>query len=102
MEENKELMKVNEEIEDTDEEIEETPERSGIGTGWAMLIGSGLTLAAIAAGKKAKKMWQDHKTKKEQPTEEPPVIIEVEPEPPEEPAQPEPPVEETPKGKGKK
>lgn len=74
--EDKELMKVNEEFEDT-EEIEETTERSGIGTGWAMLIGSGLTLAAIAAGKKAKKVWQNYKAKKEQP-EEDPVFIEAE------------------------
>ena len=51
--EEKKLMEVNDEIETTEEEVEETFERSGIGTGWAMLIGSGLTLAAIAAGKKA-------------------------------------------------
>lgn len=101
MEENKELMKVNEEIEDMDEETEAVPERSGIGTGWAMLIGSGLTLAAIAAGKKAKKMWMDHKAKKEQPVEVPEVVEEV-PEVVEEPApEPETKVEEPPK-KGKK
>ena len=62
--ENNDLVNVNEEIVET-EETEEIPERSGIGTGWAMLIGSGLTLAAIAAGKKAKKVWADHKAKKE-------------------------------------
>lgn len=99
MEENKELMKVSGEIEETDEEIEETPERSGIGTGWAMLIGSGLTLAAIAVGKKAKKAWLDRKSKLEQQAECPPVIIEVEPEIVEEPAQPKPPVEDTKKSK---
>lgn len=64
--EEKELTMVNDEdIEETGDEIEEIPEKSGIGTGWAMLIGSGFTLAAIAAGKKAKKMWQAHKAKKE-------------------------------------
>lgn len=72
--EEKKLMEVNDEIETTEEEVEETFERSGIGTGWAMLIGSGLTLAAIAAGKKAKKMWQDHKAKKETLEEDIPVI----------------------------
>lgn len=76
--EDKELMMVNEEIEDT-EEIEEIPERSGIGTGWAMLIGSGLTLAAIAAGKKAKKAWLNYKAKKEQPADDA-IVVEVVPE----------------------
>lgn len=81
--EEKELMTF-EEIEDNTEEIEETPERSGIGTGWAMLIGSGLTLAAIAAGKKAKKAWLNYKAKKER-LEEEPVVLEVAPETDEEP-----------------
>lgn len=83
--EDKELMMVNEEIEDT-EEIEEIPERSGIGTGWAMLIGSGLTLAAIAAGKKAKKAWLNYKAKKERPAED--AIVEVVPEEDEDEEQP--------------
>lgn len=83
--EDKELMMVNEEIEDT-EEIEEIPERSGIGTGWAMLIGSGLTLAAIAAGKKAKKAWLNYKAKKEQSAED--AIVEVVPEEDEDEEQP--------------
>jgi hypothetical protein len=61
--ENYELTEVNEdEVEETEEE-EETKKRSGIGIG--MLIGSGLTVAAIAVSKKARKMWQDHKAKKE-------------------------------------
>lgn len=68
-----ELTKINEEIEDETEEIEEIPERSGIGTGWAMLIGSGLTLAGIAIGKKAKKAWANRKTKKETPKADEPV-----------------------------
>lgn len=100
MEETK-LTEVNEEIEGT-EEIEEIPESSGIGTGWAMLIGSGLTLAAIAAGKKAKKLWQACKARKE-PSAEETVIIDVEPKPVEEPAQPEPePQVEKPEKKTKK
>lgn len=61
-----ELIRTDEEIEETaEEEVEETIERSGLGTGWAMLIGSGLTLAAIAAGKKAKEVWLKRKAKKE-------------------------------------
>lgn len=104
MEENKELMRVNEEIEDTDEETEEVTERSGIGTGKAMLIGSALTLAAIAVGKRVKKIWQAHKAKKEEcPVEEEPVIIVAEPELVEEPAaEPAEPPVETPKTRGKK
>ena len=84
--EEKNLMEVNDEIETIEEEVEENFERSGIGTGWAMLIGSGLTLAAIAAGRKAKKMWQDHKAKKEMLEEDAPVI-EVEAELVDEPVQ---------------
>lgn len=52
--------------EEENEEIMESNERSGMGTGLAMIIGSGLTLAAIAGGKKLKKLWDKHKTKKEQ------------------------------------
>ena len=52
--------------EEENEEIMESDERSGMGTGLAMIIGSGLTLAAIAGGKKLKKLWDKHKTKKEQ------------------------------------
>lgn len=51
--------------EEENEEIMESDERSGMGTGLAMIIGSGLTLAAIAGGKKLKKLWDKHKTKKE-------------------------------------
>lgn len=52
--------------EEENEEIMETNERSGMGTGLAMILGSGLTLAAIAGGKKLKKLWQERKTKKGQ------------------------------------
>lgn len=47
-------------------EICENYEGYGIGTGLAMLIGSGLTLAAIAGGMKLKKAWKVYKSKKEQ------------------------------------
>ncbi|MDD3204206.1 MAG: hypothetical protein PHS74_00500 [Lachnospiraceae bacterium] len=47
------------------EESEGTEKSSGMGTGLAMLIGSGLTLAAIAGGKKLKKVWDNRKIKKE-------------------------------------
>lgn len=87
--EEKDLTMVNFEETEENEEIEETPERSGIGTGWAMLIGSGLTLAAIAVGKKAKKVWRNYKAKKEQSVEDS-VVIEVVPEEDENAEDPEP------------
>lgn len=65
MNENMEMMELTP-YEEENEEIMETNERSGMGTGLAMIIGSGLTLAAIAGGKKLKKLWDKHKTKKEQ------------------------------------
>lgn len=59
------------EIEPVDEfEVEVVDESSGIGTGLAMLIGSGLTVAAIVAGKKLMKVWKDRKAKKEQKYDE--------------------------------
>jgi hypothetical protein len=50
---------------------------TGVGTGVAMLIGAGLTLAVGAGVKLAKKLYANHKAKKElrQPDEE----IEVNP-----------------------
>lgn len=57
------------EVMTTEEAIEGTEgatESSGLGTGLAMLIGCGLTLAAIAGGKKLKKVWTNHKAKKGQ------------------------------------
>lgn len=68
MNENLETMEVTP-CEEGNEEIMESNERSGMGTGLAMFIGSGLTLAAIAGGKKLKKLWDKHKTKKEQSEE---------------------------------
>lgn len=65
MNENLETMELTP-YEEENEEIMESNERSGMGTGLAMIIGSGLTLAAIAGGKKLKKLWDKHKTKKEQ------------------------------------
>lgn len=47
---------------------EESGGNSGIGTGVAMLIGSGLTVAAIAAGNKIRSAWKKHKAKKEAQT----------------------------------
>lgn len=38
---------------------------AGVAIAMVMLIGSGLTLAAIAAGKAIKKAWLKHKAKKE-------------------------------------
>lgn len=63
---NEELMR-NDEIEVVEEPEEVTDGRSGMPTGLAMLIGSGLTLAIVAGVKKAKKVFDKHKAKKEQP-----------------------------------
>ena len=46
------------------EEEEFENNEGGIGTGLAMLIGSGLTVAAIVAGKKLKGVYDDYKAKK--------------------------------------
>lgn len=46
------------------EEEEFENNEGGIGTGLAMLIGSGLTVAAIVAGKKLKGLYDDYKAKK--------------------------------------
>ena len=54
-----ELVEVNETPE-TGVEVEET----GMGTGMAMLIGSGLTLAVMAGVKKGRELWAKHKAKK--------------------------------------
>lgn len=65
MNENLETMELTP-YEEENKEIMESNERSGMGMGLAMIIGSGLTLAAIAGGKKLKKLWDKHKTTKEQ------------------------------------
>lgn len=59
------------EVRTEDLEVVETNDKeangsSGIGVGLAMLIGSGLTLAAIAGGKKLINLWAYHKAKKDQ------------------------------------
>lgn len=64
----------NEVIENT---IEESCD-SGASLAVAMLIGSGLTLAAIAIGKAAKKAWCKYKAKKEAETQESDELIEAE------------------------
>lgn len=64
MNENLETMELTP-CEEENEEIMEANERSGMGTGLAMIIGGGLTLAAIAGGKKLKKLWDKRKTEKE-------------------------------------
>lgn len=51
--------------EEENEEIMETNENSGMGTGLAMILGGGLTLVAIAGGKKLKKLWDKRKAQKE-------------------------------------
>lgn len=48
----------------TNNEPEMTNDGSGIGTGLAMLIGSGLTIAAVAVGKKLKKVYDNRKANK--------------------------------------
>ncbi len=48
-----------------EETVEKNNSGSGLGAGLAMLIGSGLTLAAVAGGRLAKKAWDKHKAKKE-------------------------------------
>lgn len=61
---NEEMM-TNEELMTVEGNEEENETRSGMPTGLAMLIGSGITLAVIAGGKKLKKMWDKRKAEKE-------------------------------------
>ena len=68
MNENLETMELTP-YEEEAEEVMETDEHSGIGTGLAMIIGSGLTLAAIAGGKRLKKLWDKHKSDRKQSDE---------------------------------
>ena len=66
MEENREM---------TTELVEsEESGRTGLGTGLAMLIGSGLTLAAVAGVRKARKVWKNHKAKKAEDFDEEDVV----------------------------
>lgn len=62
-------MEENKNVETTElvvSDVVDNDEGSGIGTVLGVLIGSGLTLAAIAGGKKLKKLWDKRKTNKEQ------------------------------------
>lgn len=68
-----EIMNVETEVMEPEFDTFETEnENSGIGTGAAMLIGAGLTLATTAIVKLGKKLWANHKAKKElrQPAED--------------------------------
>lgn len=61
MDENMELMEMNNEVNTEEEVIEDTH----MPTGLAMLIGSGITLAAIAGVKKGRKLWTKIKSKRD-------------------------------------
>lgn len=74
--ENNEIMNY-EDIEVMNDEVV-ADEGTGIGAGIGMLIGAGLTLAVGAGVKLAKKLYADHKAKKE--LRQPDEAIEVEPE----------------------
>ena len=61
-----EIMNYENEVNETQVDIYEMePEESGIGTGLAMLIGAGITAAGVAVVGLAKKLWKNHKAKKE-------------------------------------
>lgn len=66
---------MNEEIMEPETETCEVEEGSGIGTGVAMLIGAGLTLATTAVVKLAKKGIAAYKAKKELRRPEEPVEV---------------------------
>lgn len=61
--EKNEMVEFEQENVEVPEVVEDT--NSGISTGLAMLIGSGLTLAGLAGFKKLKKVWKKRKAKKE-------------------------------------
>lgn len=64
--ENNEIMNFDEEATMDNIYVEETEDSgTGLGTGVAMLIGAGLTIAATATVKLGKKLWKRHKEKKE-------------------------------------
>lgn len=62
--ENNEVMNY-EEVNELVPVEEAAAESSGMSTGLAMAIGGILTAGAIAGGKKLKKVWDNHKAKKE-------------------------------------
>lgn len=61
-----EIMNVETEVMEPEfDTVEMENENPGIGTGVAMLIGAGLTIATTAAVRLGKKLWAKHKAKKE-------------------------------------
>lgn len=72
--EKNEMVEFEQENVEVPEVVEDT--NSGISTGLAMLIGSGLTLAGLAGFKKLKKVWKKRKAKKELDRQQDEVIAE--------------------------
>ena len=61
-----EIMNYENEVMENEVDIYEMePEQSGIGTGLAMIIGAGITVASIAAVRLGKKIIAKYKAKKE-------------------------------------
>ncbi len=61
-----EIMNYENEVMENEVDIcEMESEESGIGTGLAMLIGAGITAAGVAVVGLGKKLWANHKAKKE-------------------------------------
>lgn len=61
-----EIMNYENEVMENEVDIYEMEsEESGIGTGLAMLIGAGITAAGVAVVGLGKKLWANHKAKKE-------------------------------------
>ena len=67
--EKNEVRMVEQETTQEPETYYEEEERSGMSTGVAMLIGSGLTVAAIVVGKKLKKVYDKVKAKAKKESE---------------------------------
>lgn len=61
-----EIMNYEEEVIEPEVEVEPDEKSSGLGTGVAMLIGAGLTIATTAVIKFGKKLYAKHKAKKQQ------------------------------------
>lgn len=75
MEDKNEIMTVeNEEIMEPEQTVEE---QSGSGFGGGLILGSLLTLAVIAGGKKLKKIYDNHKAKKEAEESEDSEVIDI-------------------------
>lgn len=65
-----EIMNYEEEVMEPEVEVEPNEKSSGMGTGVAMLIGAGLTIATTAVIKFGKKLYAKHKAKKQQKAED--------------------------------